>query len=250
MKKSSSSQWLMNSPAKKGFQYKPTVVEHLANCITHGVWILPTFYAGHDMMEAASTAGEKANAVLFCVALLSVFIVSTTFHLVAWFGKQATLRFYLHISDRAIIYLFIAASYTPWLTLKKVGVIGQSIFCVVWVCAILGVIYSYCFYEKYKQLETALYLLLGIGPSVAVLDVQCSKDGIYELALGGLVYVLGVIFFKSDGIIPFAHAIWHLFVAAGAGLHFYAIHTYLMGSTDSLGEGKDASHPVHFIGSF
>ncbi|XP_033630778.1 monocyte to macrophage differentiation factor 2-like [Asterias rubens] len=233
----------MNSPARGCNQYKPTFIEHLANCLTHGLWIIPSIYASWVMLESASTLGQKANAILFGLALSCLFLVSTSFHTISWCRKQSPLRFYLHISDRAVIYVFIAASYTPWLTLKKVGWIGYCIFWMVWICAVLGVAYSYCFYERYKRLETVLYLVLGIGPSVAVLDVQCSNDGMYELALGGLVYVLGVIFFKSDGIIPCAHAIWHMFVVAGAGLHLYAIQTYLMGSSSKV---QPPAH--HFIG--
>lgn len=48
-----------------------------------------------------------------------------------------------------------------------------------------------------------------------------------ELKFGGILYMTGVVFFKSDGSIPCAHAIWHLFVVAAAGMHYYAILNYL-----------------------
>lgn len=56
---------------------------------------------------------------------------------------------------------------------------------------------------------------------------QPNREGILELSVGGVFYCLGIVFFKSDGLIPFAHAIWHVFVAVGAGIHYYAIWRYL-----------------------
>ena len=48
------------------------------------------------------------------------------------------------------------------------------------------------------------------------------------MALGGLMFLSGVVFFKSDGLIPFAHAIWHCFVFLGATFHYYAVYNYLI----------------------
>lgn len=82
--------------------------------------------------------------------------------------------------------------------------------------------------------STTLLVLMGWWGEgrrpLASLSPSCSqpnRDGLPELVAGGFFYCLGMVFFKSDGRVPFAHAIWHLFVAIGAGIHYYAIWRYL-----------------------
>ena len=64
---------------------------------------------------------------------------------------------------------------------------------------------------------------------------QRESSGLHELALGGVVYIAGVFFFKCDGIIPFAHAIWHCFVFMGAVLHFSGVCRHLLGPSYASG---------------
>lgn len=58
------------------------------------------------------------------------------------------LRVWLHKIDRAAIYIFIAASYTPWLTLKEVGSFGAQMRWIVWLLALFGMVYQYLYHEK------------------------------------------------------------------------------------------------------
>lgn len=60
--------------------------------------------------------------------------------------------------------------------------------------------------------------------------------GISELKLSGALYLIGVGFYRSDGIVPFAHAIWHICVILGAAIHYLAVlnHFYSTGNEESV----------------
>lgn len=62
-----------------------------------------------------------------------------------------------------------------------------------------------------------------------------------QLKLGGVLYILGICFFKSDGHVPFAHAIWHLFVVLAATVHYFAILTHLYADNGADAIQNDAS---------
>lgn len=221
---------LKNEPAQPGQSYQPTDVEHIANIVTHGAWVLPSAGALIFMVCLATTGVHMTVAILYGIALISLFTVSTAFHVVSWTGWLKDWRNFFHMGDRAIIYVFIASSYTPWLVLKEFHSWAEEFLFIVWFLACFGIFYQYIFREQYKWLEVLMYLAIGICPAVVIADMK-ESTGLYELSVGGITYVLGVIFFKCDGIIPFAHAIWHCFVFVGALVHYYAVCVHCLGAS-------------------
>jgi len=210
--------------------YVPTTHEHAANCLTHGCLIIPSFIAAQYLISHAKTPAQYWSSIIYGNALIFLFSFSTVFHCSCFHPtySESPVRHLLHRVDRAIIYIFISASYTPWLLLRPTQT-TSAVFTValVWIMAILGITYQTVFHERYKWLETCFYVIVGVFPGIVIIDMT-EHTGIYELALGGLVFLLGVFFFKCDGIIPFAHAIWHCFVFFGAAIHYYAIYTHLL----------------------
>lgn len=119
-------------------------IEHIANIITHGFWILPAAYAALLLLVKSSSQDQVMVALIYGSALILLFCVSTAFHCVFYCNKDLLLKDVLHRMDRAMIYVFIAGSYFPWLNLGHTQ--HPYIVCVlkwmIWVLAGLGIIYQ------------------------------------------------------------------------------------------------------------
>jgi hemolysin III len=68
-------------------------------------------------------------------------------------------------------------------------------------------------------------IVIAFGPMVE----ELSTATIAWLLAGGVAYTLGTLFYHRDTL-PYAHAIWHLFVLAGSSFHFVAVSTQVLAS--------------------
>uniref|UniRef100_A0A8C5IRK5 Monocyte to macrophage differentiation associated 2 n=1 Tax=Junco hyemalis TaxID=40217 RepID=A0A8C5IRK5_JUNHY len=217
----------MNHRVPSNCRYQPTEYEHAANTATHALWILPSILGSSILYVLSDDQWETISAWIYGFGLSSLFIVSTIFHTISWKKRHLrTVEHCLHMFDRMVIYFFIAASYAPWLNLRELGPWASHMRWIIWIMASIGTVYVFFFHERYKLVELVCYIIMGFFPALVILSMP-NRDGLLELVAGGFFYCLGMVFFKSDGRIPFAHAIWHLFVAMGAGTHYYAIWRYL-----------------------
>lgn len=85
-------------------------IEHLANIITHGFWVLPATYAAFLLLSKSHSEDQLMVALIYGSALVLLFCVSTAFHCVFYCNKNPLLKDVLHRMDRAMIYVFIAGS--------------------------------------------------------------------------------------------------------------------------------------------
>ena len=103
------------------------------------------------------------------------------------------------------------------------------LFGIIWLLAILGIIFKNVFFGKKETFATLLYVAMGwliviaIKPTLEMLP----KGMFIWILLGGLSYTLGVVFYLWKKI-PYTHFIWHLFVLAGSIFHFLGILFYLI----------------------
>lgn len=126
--------------------------------------------------------------------------------------------------DHAAIFVMIAGTYTPLLAIAIGGGWGTGLLVFVWTVAMAGVVLKLLHPGWLETLSIAAYLLLGWTILVAIdrLIIGVSLPALILLAAGGILYSVGVLFYRWNRL-PYQKAIWHGFVLAAAACHYFAI---------------------------
>jgi Predicted membrane protein, hemolysin III homolog len=123
--------------------------------------------------------------------------------------------------DHSAIYLLIAGTYTPILLLTVKPPINIAMLAIIWSLAVVGIGFS-CTTLKSKYISTGIYLIMGWLSAFLFYNMWMASHLSAWLAVGGgIFYSLGCIFYLLK--FRYMHSIWHLFVIAGALMHYFAI---------------------------
>lgn len=207
----------------------PVVVrEEVANSVTHGLGLLASVAGAVVLVSLGLERGETwqaASAAIYGATLVALYAASTLYH--ALKGTRA--RGALRVVDHCAIFLLIAGTYTPVALVGLGGAWGWSLFGVAWSIAAAGIVFKVFAAGRYGALSTAAYVAMGWLCIVAArpLLVLLSPGALALLALGGLFYTAGIVFYRWERV-PYSHAVWHLFVIAGSVCHYFAIALYIL----------------------
>ncbi|SES37289.1 hemolysin III family protein [Psychrobacillus sp. OK032] len=201
--------------------------EEIANAIIHGIGALLSIAALVILIVSSVTRGTAWHVVsftLFGVTMVLLYASSTLVH-----GFPAgRAKDVFEIMDHSAIYFFIAGTYTPFLFLAVKGTLGWTLFGIVWGLAIAGTVFKAYFVKRFLHTSTLLYVVMGWLMVFAwkPLVANVSNQGLIYLAVGGVLYTAGAVFYVWRGF-TYHHAVWHIFVLAASILHFFAVMTLL-----------------------
>jgi hemolysin III len=175
------------------------------------------------LMAVAVPQGSRTLTVsllVYSFGLLAMLICSALYN-----GGNATPRKdLLRRLDHAAIFVMIAGTYTPFLTMKIDGALGRWLLLHVWAVAGAGVMLKLIWVNCFARLSVVLYLFLGWTIVVAIepLFASISLPAILLLIAGGVLYSVGVLFHLWERL-TYQQPIWHGFVAAAAACHYAAV---------------------------
>lgn len=201
--------------------------EEIANAIIHGVGVIFSIAALVILIVSSAihgTAWHVVSFTLFGSSMVLLYLSSTLVH-----GFPAgRVKDFFEIMDHSAIYFFIAGTYTPFLFLVIKGTLGWTLFGIVWGLAIAGTVFKAFFVKRFLHTSTLLYVVMGwlmvLGWKPLLENV--SSQGLLLLAIGGMLYTVGAVFYVWRGF-TYHHAVWHVFVLAASILHFFAVMTLL-----------------------
>jgi hemolysin III len=204
-------------------QWDQTRREEIANSISHGVGLAAAIVAAPFLCVAAARQGNSAFLVgttIFGATMCLLYLCSTLYH--AW--PQTRLKCALQLGDHAAIFLLIAGTYSPFTLGPLRGVVGWTMFALIWLLAIGGVIMKLRTGLGRKKMSLALYLGMGwlVLFAARPFVLAVPTESVIWLFAGGVAYTSGLIFFGNRRI-RYSHFVWHLFVLAGTACHFCAI---------------------------
>ena len=201
---------------------KYTAREERLNAATHfaGLVLLIAgmFYLFSRPLATSNNLG-LASAIFYGASLLFMFAVSGIYHST----KELRWRKTAQIFDHCAIYFLITGSYAPLLYRVSPDRTGAVIFGTLAALSASGCAGRLLNIRNFKKVEIILYIVMG-WCCVAIsgkLIRQLPPLSLWLLLAGGIAYTAGVVLYLKKR--EFYHAVWHLFVLAGAGLQFFAI---------------------------
>ena len=207
--------------------------EEIFNMVSHIVGGALGIIATVLCIVFAAIAGNVYGIVsgaIYGVTMIILYTMSSIYH---GLKPEKTSKKVFQVLDHCSIFLLIAGSYTPFCLCnirEHNQAIGWSIFAIIWIMAIIGIVLNSIDIKKFKKFSMICYLAMGwcIIFTANLLPKILNTSGLILLVLGGIAYTIGAILYGVGKKKKWMHSVFHMFILLGSILHFFCILLYVM----------------------
>jgi hemolysin III len=200
----------------------------------HQVAFFVSIPAGLVLVFLASGPAATAVGTVYAVSLAAMFGSSAAYHRGQW-NERA--RQWMKRLDHSLIFVLIAASYTPVAALVLGGPWEVVLLSVIWAGAVVGITMKIARPDGFSVPSGVLYMVMGWLAVVAFPQLlrEMTPAELILLVSGGLLYTVGAIVLASRRPDPSPttfgyHEVWHSFMVAAAACHYTMILLLLLPS--------------------
>lgn len=170
------------------------------------------------------------GSIIYGISMIFLYTMSSIYH-----GLHPNLKAkkVMQVMDHCTIYVLIAGTYTPILlsSIRQVDpIIAWVIFAIVWILAIIGIVFTAIDLKQYKVFSMICYIVMGwlIIFRMDLLIKAIGIPGMLLILAGGIVYTLGTILYGIGRTKKYMHSMFHLCVILATLLQLLAIILYVV----------------------
>lgn len=203
------------------------IINEVLSAVTHGIGLGLSIAGLVFLILKGVRTGSTLEIVSYTIygsTLILLYLSSTLYHSLSFTQAKKVFK----VIDHSNIFLLIAGTYIPYLLITIGGVLGWTIFWIIWAVAILGIIYKSIWINKYQKYSILLYIIMGWLCIIAIKPLYLGLGfvGFGLMLAGGISFTVGAIFYRMKNV-KFMHVVWHLFVLAGTILMYFSILFYV-----------------------
>lgn len=200
-----------------------SIGEEIANAISHGIGAALAIAGTVLVIIRAAILSDGFGVVaasLYGASTIILFLFSTLYHSLTPYRAKKVFQIFDHCS----IFILILGTYIAVAFTLLRGPKGWILFGINAACTVVGIVFNSINLAKWRKASLVLYLIMGWSVVMFIGDVlkALPPAGIAFLVTGGVMYTLGVPFYVMKHK-KFTHFIWHIFVLAGAVLHWFFV---------------------------
>ena len=208
-----------------------TKTEEILNSVSHGLGVPMGIAFMFLCISRSTTPNTVVASIVFGAATIILYLSSMLYHSL----KPGNVKKAMRLIDHSAIFIMITG------TASAVNIMAvyphSKVFCIVTaslsiILSIIGIALTFIDQEKYKKVQMILYMVVGYTSASMIYPIAKYYKGEsfvpFILAIvGGLLYTIGVVFYKMGKKKKYYHSIFHLFVLAGTSCHFAMIYIAL-----------------------
>ena len=198
----------------------------------HGIAAVAAIVGTALLLVRTPTWPARVAIVVFGLGFVALYTTSSLYHAVPW---REAWNDRMQRADHSMIFVLIAASYTPILAILFDGTVRWLSLAIAWGIAAVGIAQKAFFPKVHQAWSIALMVTMGwLG--LAIIFPMAQRAGVAAALLavtGGALYTIGMVFLvtgwpKLWPRVFSHHEVFHVLTVIAGALHFAMVWRYVV----------------------
>lgn len=193
----------------------------------HGTAALVAVIGTVLLVAKTTSAAGRIAMIVYGIGLMALYTTSSLYHAVPWRDRW---KLRMRRLDHAMIFVLIAATFTPIGAIVLDGWMRTVSLSVAWGTALIGFVHH--MFVRNQRFHISIGMMVALGWLSLFLMVPLAKRGgvalIVLVAAGGIIYTIGMVIVVTQRPrlwprVFSSHELFHVLVVTASALHFAAI---------------------------